>query len=323
MQKNSKFFIYSDETGTFREIHRFKLKSAGVLFSLLVLGICTILLLNHVYFNFLDLGYRRTVIVEMENKILREQINSFTGKIEKIENALVDFADRDTELRLFVDLPTIDEDTRRAGVGGTAEELSYGILAGTSREILNETHRWIERLEREIQLQRESYKEIEHKLEFNDTFFHHLPAIKPAVGRYNPNGYGRRRHPVLGIMHVHEGIDIACDTGTPVYATADGTVEIAGRTNGGYGRVIIINHGYGYKTLYAHLSSTINVKPRQKVKRGDIIAQSGRSGLVTGPHLHYEVIYNGVKQNPVDYFFDDIDFHRAKQEFAEVVKRRR
>ncbi len=322
MQNKRKLYIYSDETGTFKEIQRYRLKGSVLLLTFLIIGLCTILLLNHVYFNFLTLGYRQTVMVEMENKILREQIKSFSGKLDRLDQVLADFADRDTELRLMVDLPTIDDDTRRAGVGGTAEELSFGILAGNSREILNSTHQWLERLDREINLQKESYKEIEKKLDFNETFLQHLPAIKPATGRYNPNSYGRRRHPVLGIMHMHEGIDVACDVGTPVYATADGTVEIAGRTNGGYGRVIIINHGYGYKSLYAHLSSNIMIKPGQKVKRGDVIALSGRSGLVTGPHLHYEVIYNGVKQNPVDYFFDNIDFHRAKKEFAEVVKRR-
>jgi murein DD-endopeptidase MepM/ murein hydrolase activator NlpD len=321
MKKKDKLFYYSHDTGTFKEIPGYRFKGFTLFFGSLTIALCTILIANHVYYNILDLGYRRAAFLETENRILRDQVKSFEGKLHQVERTLEEFAARDTELRLFVDLPTIDEDTRLAGFGGASYD--FGIAAGNSRELLNRTHRWLERLERELQMQRESFAEIENKYEFNEKFFRHLPAIKPADGRYNPNGFGRRRHPVLGVMHVHEGIDIACDVGTPVYATADGVVELAGRTNGGYGRMIVINHGYGYKTLYAHLSSTIKVNRGQRVSRGDVIALSGRSGLVTGPHLHYEVIHNGVKQNPVDHFFDNINYHEAMRDLAEAIKKRR
>jgi murein DD-endopeptidase MepM/ murein hydrolase activator NlpD len=321
MKKKDKLYYYSHETGRFREISGYRLKGVGLLLGALVFALCTILITNHFYYNYLDLGYRRAAFLETENKILSEQVRSFSNRLSGMERTLEEFAARDTELRLNVDLPTIDEDMRRAGVGGSSYD--YGIAAGNSRELLNRTHVWLERLERELQLQRESFAEIEKKQEYNETFFNHIPAIKPADGRYNAHGFGRRRHPVLGHMHVHDGLDIACDVGTPVYATADGVVELAGRSNGGYGRMVIINHGYGYKSLYAHLSSTINVKRGQRVKRGDVIALSGRSGLVTGPHLHYEVILNGVKQNPIDYFFDNVDFHAAREDFAEGIQRRR
>jgi len=314
MKKKDKLFYYSHETGTFKEIPGYRFKGLSLFFGSLVVALCTILIVNHFYYNFLDLGYRRAAFLETENKILRERVKSFEGQLQQIEHTLDEIVERDSELRLFVDLPTIDEDTRKAGVGGASRD--YGIAAGRSRELLNRTHRWIERLERELSIQHASFAEIEEKYEFNDEFFRHLPAIKPAEGRYNPNSFGRRRHPVLGHMHVHEGLDIACDTGTPVYATADGVVEQAGRSRGGYGRMIVINHGYGYKTLYAHLSSEIKVRRGQRVERGDVIALSGRSGLVTGPHLHYEVILNGVKQNPIDYFFDDIDYQEAREQFA-------
>ena len=320
MKKKDKLFYYSHETGAFKEISGYRYKGFSLFFGSLIFALCTILITNHVYYNVLDLGYRRTAFLETENMLLREQVKSFEGKLGHIEKTLEEFAARDTELRLFVDLPVIDEDTRRAGVGGTSND--FGLAAGNSRELLNRTHQWLERLERELTMQRESFAEIEQKHDFNEKFFRHLPAIKPAEGRYNPNGFGRRRHPVLGHMHVHEGIDVACDVGTPVYATADGVVERAGRTGGGYGRMVIINHGYGYKTLYAHLSSDIKVSRGDRVRRGDVIALSGRSGLVTGPHLHYEVIHNGVKQNPIDYFFDDIDYNEAMRDFAVGLRER-
>lgn len=110
---------------------------------------------------------------------------------------------------------------------------------------------------------------------------------------------------------MHEGVDIIGDVGTDVYATGDGVVRYAGRTQGGYGAVIEITHGYGYSTLYAHLSKVL-VRPGRRVTRGQLIAKSGRSGLVSGPHLHYEVRYKGRKQNPVDYFFDDVDAARYR-----------
>lgn len=318
MKKNDKLFYYSHDTGALKEITGFHYKGIAIFFGALAIVLCTILITNHIYYNFLDLGYRQAAFLETENKILRDQVKSFEAKMQQIEYTLEEFAARDSELRLYVDLPTIDEDTRRVGVGGVSND--FGIAAGNSRELLNRTNHWLERLERELNMQRESFGEIEKKYEFNDKFFDHLPAIKPAGGRYNPNGFGRRRHPVLGTMHIHGGLDIACDVGTPVYATADGVVEVAGRLRGGYGRMVLLDHGHGYKTLYAHLSSTIKVNRGDRVKRGEVIALSGRSGLVTGPHLHYEVIYNGVKQNPVDYFFDDIDYHDAVKEFADGLQ---
>jgi murein DD-endopeptidase MepM/ murein hydrolase activator NlpD len=113
-----------------------------------------------------------------------------------------------------------------------------------------------------------------------------------------------RLHPILKVRRMHEGIDIVTDTGTPVHASGNGTVAFVGR-NKGYGLEVEIDHGFGYRTIYAHLSSS-KVKLGQKVNRGDIIAKTGNTGLSSGPHLHYEVHHNGVKQDPLDYFFDDL-----------------
>jgi murein DD-endopeptidase MepM/ murein hydrolase activator NlpD len=113
-----------------------------------------------------------------------------------------------------------------------------------------------------------------------------------------------RLHPILNIYRMHEGIDIINEVGTSVYASADGTVDFTGR-RGGYGLAVEINHGYSLKTLYGHLSKIV-VREGQQVKRGELIARSGNTGLSNGPHLHYEVRINGVAQNPTEYFFDDI-----------------
>jgi murein DD-endopeptidase MepM/ murein hydrolase activator NlpD len=166
-----------------------------------------------------------------------------------------------------------------------------------------------------VTLQQASYEEIHKRYEHNQVFFKHLPAIKPMDGYFTVNGFGMRIHPVLRVYRMHEGIDIINDVGTSVYATADGVVRFAGRTEGGYGAVVDLDHGYGYATLYAHLSRIV-VRPGQAVKRGELIATSGRSGLVSGPHLHYEIRRNGRKQNPVDFFFDDVDAAHYRSQLA-------
>ena len=119
-------------------------------------------------------------------------------------------------------------------------------------------------------------------------------------------------HPILGFYRVHEGLDITNQEGSPVYASADGSVEFAGRNEqSGYGLMVQLNHGYSFTTKYAHLSRVL-VRDGQSVKRGDLIARSGNTGLSSGPHLHYEVRKNGIAQNPLDYFFDDVDYQVYK-----------
>ena len=132
-----------------------------------------------------------------------------------------------------------------------------------------------------------------------------VPAIRPIKNmKQITSGFGYRYHPILKILRMHTGVDITAESGTPVYATADGVVVEEEGTSG-YGIVVIINHGYSYQTLYAHLSKKA-VKAGKRVKRGELIGYVGNTGLSVGPHLHYEVIKNGVKVNPVHYFFNDI-----------------
>ncbi len=226
--------------------------------------------------------------------------------MSEIGRTLDRLAERDNHLRLLVDLPKIDPDTRVAGVGGgTEEHYDFGLHTKDAGEFIRTTQSTLEKLEREVLLQRQSYEEIVQKSEHNKGLFESIPAIKPMEGVYAPNSFGMRLHPILGIHKFHDGLDIVNDTGTPVFATGDGVIKHAGRRIGGYGITVKIDHGFGYTSLYAHLSKVF-VKSGQKVRRGDKIALSGRTGLVSGPHLHYEVRYRGTRKNPVDYFFDNV-----------------
>jgi murein DD-endopeptidase MepM/ murein hydrolase activator NlpD len=219
----------------------------------------------------------------------------------------------------MADLEAIDDDTREASVGGSAAPTGNAFLTGEAAATLRDAQSLMDRLTREVRLQQASYDDIARRLEHNRVFFQHLPAIKPMSGYYSVNGFGMRVHPVLNVYRMHAGVDIIADVGTRIYASADGVVRFAGRTRGGYGEVVEVNHGYGYTTLYAHLSKSM-VRPGQTVRRGELVAMSGRSGLVSGPHLHYEVRRNGAMQNPVDYFFDDVDAARYRVQLASAAR---
>ena len=147
--------------------------------------------------------------------------------------------------------------------------------------------------------------EISNKLKENQKLYAAIPAIKPCNGTIS-DGFGMRLHPILHIRRMHEGIDFIADEGTSVYATGNGVVDFVGY-RGGFGLAVEIDHGFGYRTIYAHLSKTV-VKEGQKVNRGQEIAKTGDSGLSTGPHLHYEVHHDGVALNPDQFFFGDLGF---------------
>jgi murein DD-endopeptidase MepM/ murein hydrolase activator NlpD len=303
MLKKQKLFYVVPETLGIKEVKGFKPKFLALLFGSLFIALLVVLGTNHFLNDVLGLGYNRIETLTNENKILKEQVEQMTKKLDRLEGTIDRLAERDNELRLVADLPKIDEDIRKVGTGGTEQSYDFGLSSGEANDLLRSSSILMDKLERQINLQDESYNEIYKKLEFNKTFFTHLPAIKPMEGFYSRNSFGYRLHPVLQVLKFHEGLDIINDVGTPVHATGDGTVSFVG-LNAGYGLTVEIDHGYGYQTLYAHLSKSL-AKKGQQVKRGDIIARSGHSGLVSGPHLHYEVRVNGQKQNPINYFFDD------------------
>ncbi|MEX0602142.1 MAG: M23 family metallopeptidase [Bacteroidota bacterium] len=309
-----KLYYYSSETLKFVEARWIKTKFVLGTAVALVLLVSGGIELNQVLDDGLGLGIGRARALAAENSLLKEQLRGFSSRLAGLEERLLSLNDRGNEMRLLVDLPTIDEDTRRAGFGGAEERVDLGASPDVDR-LLGHLTSTVAKAEGELALQYKSYEEVVAAFEENKIKFSHIPAIKPMEGYYSPHGFGMRLHPVLRIMKLHEGLDIANDVGTPVYASGDGVVRFAGRTGGGYGILIEIDHGYGYTTAYAHLDKML-VKEGQRIKRGEMIARSGRTGLVSGPHLHYEVRLGGVRQNPIDYFFDDINYQDYKDQVA-------
>ena len=300
-----------------REMRFFKTKLVGSGFLLGFLAVGALLVLNYLFSDMLGLGYNRLTVLASENEVLKEQVQSLAQKMSSVQGTLDKLSDRGNELRLMVDLSKLDDDTKQAAVGGSATPQANAFLTGDAAQVLASSQSLIDKLSREIRLQQSSYEEISKRLEYNKAFFAHLPAIKPMAGYYALNGFGMRVHPVLHVYRMHDGIDIVNDVGTNIYAAGDGIVKFSGRTAGGYGIVIEVQHGYGYSTLYAHLDR-VAVRPGQVVHRGELIAKCGRSGLVSGPHLHFEVRHNGRKLNPVDFFFDDVDAARYRAALASL-----
>ena len=319
MFRSRRVFIFSNSSLNVREVRFLSLRmfAIGLIAGFALIGLFVVV--NQILGDALGIGFDRAAVLANENKTLRHQIAALTTRLGEVDRSLARLHRRGNELRLMADLEAIDNDTREASVGGGTVTSASAFLTGEAASTLRDAQTLMDRLTREVRLQQTSYDDIARRLEHNRVFFQHLPAIKPMSGYYSVNGFGMRIHPVLNVYRMHAGVDIIADVGTRIYASADGVVRFAGRTRGGYGEVVEINHGYGYTTLYAHLSKSM-VRPGQTVRRGELIAMSGRSGLVSGPHLHYEVRRNGAMQNPVDYFFDDVDAARYRVQLASAAR---
>ena len=303
-------YRYSPQSVEFKEIRwgRIKLITLGI-----VLGFCLItasVIMNQYCGDFLRLSYLQQSALANENKILMDQLAYLSNRLEKDEKTLDKLGDQGNELRLLADLPKINEEVQRAGLGGTESRVDFSSSTKIN-DLLNNLHAVLDKTEGELHIQKTSYDVVEHTVENNKDRFSHLPAIKPMEGYYSLQGFGMRLHPILHIYRMHEGIDISNMTGTPVYASADGTVDFAGHQTG-FGIVLEINHGYSLKTIYGHLSKIL-VHEGQIIRRGQLIARSGNTGLSSAPHLHYEVRLNGVAQNPIDYFFNNNDDRKKSQ----------
>jgi len=204
---------------------------------------------------------------------------------------------------------------REAGVGGIDPGYSLNLTNYPERVI--STAQKINSLESHLKIQENSYKDVLKEAFDNQDRLDRLPAIMPI---YNENllltgsGFGMRFHPILKIWRMHEGIDFYAYTGTDVFATADGYVR-AVHFSETFGKVIVLDHGYGIKTLYAHLSK-FNVKRGERVKRGNVIGEVGNTGLSKGQHLHYEVHVNGKEVDPINYFFKDLTPEEYRQVMA-------
>ena len=239
--------------------------------------------------------------LKREMQTYKTEVSSMSKQIHLLSNVLKGLEDKDDNLyRAILDADPPNRDHDR-----TQLEEQYAAYATASQsEMLNQLQLKIDILTQRTQNQLNSYKELWELAQEKESIQASIPAISPVKNPVIVSGFGMRYHPVYKILRRHTGIDIIGQRGTPIYATADGTVVDHG-SGSGYGIMVAINHGRGYKTIYAHLSKKV-VKAGQKVKRGDLIGYMGTTGLSVGTHLHYEVLKNGEHVNPVHYFFGDL-----------------
>jgi murein DD-endopeptidase MepM/ murein hydrolase activator NlpD len=246
-------------------------------------------------------------ILNREIQQLSIQYKILGNKLKNAEIVLDDLQKRDDNIyRLIFEADPIPKSIRKAGYGGVNR---YQDLTGfKNSELVISTSKKLDQVTKQLYIQSKSFDEIIELAQNKTTMLASIPAIQPVSNKdlsRMASGFGNRIHPIYKTRKFHAGMDFSAKTGTPIYATGDGEISKIKRSRKGYGNHVVINHGFGYKTLYAHMSKYI-VKKRQKVKRGDIIGYVGNTGTSVAPHLHYEVHKDGKKINPVNFYYNDL-----------------
>jgi murein DD-endopeptidase MepM/ murein hydrolase activator NlpD len=252
-----------------------------------------------------------------ESQNIRQEITAFNSDLTNILNVLNDIQQRDDNIyRSIFETKPYPEHKRQLGTGGNP--MKFKKYEGLKHEeIITEIAQKIELIEKKLAAQSTSFDEVFELTKAKQDMLKSIPSIQPVSNRdlkRIASGFGYRMHPIYKILKPHPGIDFAAPKGTEIYATGDGIVERVAWT-GGYGKAIMIDHGYGYKTRYAHCSK-YNCRVGQKVKRGDLIGFIGNTGQSTGPHLHYEVLKNKKPINPINFFFNDL----SPEEYDKVIE---
>lgn len=252
---------------------------------------------------------------EIEN--LKFRYSLLNKKMNQIDEVLHDIAERDNSLyRVYFNADPIPFEQRKAGFGGVNR---YKDLEGfDNSELMINTSKRMDIITKELVIQSKSLDEIYKLAQSRENLLSAIPAIQPVKNEQltrMASGFGYRNDPFTKIRKFHAGMDFTAKTGTPVFATGDGVVERADNSMSGFGNLIILKHGFGYETYYAHLSK-YNVKKGQRVKRGDIIGYVGSTGRSEAPHLHYEVHINGEAVNPINFYYGNI----SAEEFEVISK---
>ncbi len=300
-------YYYDTETCKYERIRTRKsdvvLNALGI-FSLTLGMAVGLLILYSSYFESPKELILRNEVKELEFYYdkLNKEVVSLAGTLEKLEH-------RDDNIyRVVLGAEPIATSVREAGVGGADRYADIREKEIGHAELVIALNEKVDKLRRKLYIESKSQDEVVRLAQNKEKLFAAIPAIQPISNKQLialASGFGYRIHPIYKVKKLHGGIDFAAEIGTPIYATADGTVAVVSVKFSGYGKMIEVDHGFGYRTRYAHMHG-FNVKVGQQVKRGDLIGYVGNTGLSTAPHLHYEVIINGDKVDPVHYFFNDL-----------------
>ena len=268
-----------------------------------------------IFFQFFDSPKEKRLKSEIENLVTQYDILS--KKMTQIDLVLDDIQQRDDNIyRVIFEADPIPSSIRKAGFGGVNRYKD--IRNFSNSELVIEVAKKADKLSKQLYIQSKSFDEVINLAKNKADMLASIPAIQPIankdLGRV-ASGYGYRIHPIYKTRKLHTGMDFTAPQGTPIYATGDGKIEKVKRSRKGYGNYVIIDHGYGYQTLYAHMKKYI-VYRGQKVKRGEIIGYVGSTGTSVAPHLHYEVMKNRRKINPVNYYYNDL----SPEEYTKMLE---
>ena len=298
------YYIYNPQTQTYDRIYPTVRQRALSILRRLFIGMglgagCFILLL-------IIFGSPSEKELRIENSQLLAQYNVLARRLDDAMKVLQDVQQRDDNLyRVILQADPVSPAIRKAGYGGTNryEEL----MDMDNAELVVNTTQKLDVLRKQLYIQSKSFDDVVAMCKSQDELLKCIPAIQPIANkdlRQTASGYGTRIDPIYGTSKFHSGMDFSAHPGTDVYATGDGTVIKAGWEMS-YGNTVIIDHGFGYRTWYAHLQD-FRTKVGKRVVRGEVIGGVGSTGKSTGPHLHYEVHVKGKIVNPVNYYFMDL-----------------
>ncbi len=276
---------------------------SGVVFATLFLVIT---------FYFFDTPEERQL--KRENEKLVHEYQVLNQKLDNVSKVLANIQERDDNIyRVILEAEPIADNLRKSGFGGINR---YSDLEGyTSSELLISTSKKMDKLTKQIYIQSKSFDEVINMASKKEQMLASIPSIMPVKSedlKRISSGFGIRMHPILKIRKMHHGQDFTAPTGTEIFATGNGKVIKVKKQRFGFGYHVIVNHGYGYETIYAHMSKIL-VRVGQSITRGDVLGLVGNTGSSTAPHLHYEVVKNGRKIDPVNYYYQDLSPEQFQQ----------
>ncbi len=251
----------------------------------------------------------KEVMLKNEVKELEFYYQKISEDVKNLNVILNNIEHRDDNIyRVVLGAEPIEKSVREAGVGGADRYSDIKDKNIDHEDLVLMLNEKVDLLRRKIYIESKSQDEVVKLAENKEKLYAAIPAIQPISNKQLvalASGFGMRTHPIYKVKKMHTGIDFAAAIGTPIYATADGTVLSVEVKFSGYGKMIEIDHGFGYRSRYAHMHE-FNVRGGQRIKRGDLIGYVGNTGLSTAPHLHYEVLINGSQVDPVHYFYNDL-----------------
>jgi murein DD-endopeptidase MepM/ murein hydrolase activator NlpD len=309
-------YYYDPDTLSYRKIERKKRRTFSYIMAFMVASALFGFLIVAVGSYYIQSPKERELARELENMQLQYEL--LNRRMDDAIAALENVEERDNSIyRLYFEANPIPNEQRRAGFGGVNRYRKYEGFDNS--ELIAETNKRLDVLEKAIVVQSKSLDEIAKLAEDKEKFLSAIPAIQPVKNEdlsRMASGYGYRTDPFTKARKFHYGMDFTAKRGTPIYATGDGVVVRADNRSSGYGKHIRIDHGYGYTSLYAHLYK-YNVRKNQKVKRGDIIGFVGSTGRSQAPHLHYEVFKDGNRINPINFYYGNL----SAAEFNDLLQK--